>query len=106
MIISFTSLVCESNLRQAVVMGFKSLSLKLLDIFRNSLGGAEAAALFSHKNVICRLLRLNLREKRALSIFKMYMSRPTKKYKWLGEIKPKGKTLRHFKVVAVETFDE
>ena len=48
MIISFTSLVCDSNLRQAVVMGFKSLSLKLLDIFRNSLGGAEAAALFSH----------------------------------------------------------
>ena len=32
------------------------------------------------------------------SVFKMYISRATKKYQSVGEVKPKTKVLRHFQV--------
>ena len=34
------------------------------------------------------------------------MSRPTKKCQLVGEIKPKAKALRHFKIEAVQKFDD
>ena len=33
------------------------------------------------------------------------MSRATKKYKWVKEVKPKAKALQDFKVEAVQKFD-
>ena len=47
-----------------------------------------------------------LKLEKAPCIFKNGKSRPSKEYKWVGEVKPKVKALWHFKVEAIKKFED